>query len=65
ETDRDAILTMRTDAALHTLTGPGGFSESYYIKNVEWSREDTIYQTIRQDLACDAIVFTMEIEFYE
>lgn len=65
ETDKNALLNLRTTGLTYTLSGYGTNYGSYYLKNISWSRIPTIAQTIRSDLDCTAPVFTVELELYK
>ena len=63
--DIEAIFTMRTDGAEHTLTGGWlGVGVDFYVKNIDVKAINSICQTLRPDLDDDAPVFSVDIELY-
>ncbi len=65
DTDKNSLLSLRTDGVTHTLVGPEGTVGSFLVKNVSVNRVRSICQTLRTDLDADAPVYNFEIQFYE
>ena len=61
--DHDAIKAMSKDSATHTLSGYD-FYGVVYVKSFSSTRNKTQFQTIRQDLDCEAPVFDISLELY-
>lgn len=65
DTDKDALLAMRTTGVPYTLSGYGTDYGELLMNTCSTSRVQCIGQTLRSDLACDAPVYTVELELYE
>lgn len=62
--DKDAVKAMGIDGALHTLSGPYGLVDDFYVKSVAATMQPTLMQTIRPDLDCYDPVYVVEMELY-
>ena len=65
DTDKDALKTLRTTGATHTLLSPEGSLGAFTVKNVGVNRLMSICQTIRPDLSETAPVYKVEIQLYD
>jgi len=64
--DIDAIRAMSRDATTHTLSGAWDTIKTVYVAGFSFKpRRNVIWQSVRQDLDCDAPVFDVEIELFE
>ena len=63
--DKDALEAMYSDASAHTLSGPYGIYDNYYIHSQSIGLDTATCQTIRQDLPEDSPVFVVKMDLYE
>lgn len=62
--DKDSIKSMAFDGVTHTVSGPYGLVDDFYVKSVAATMQPTLMQTIRPDLDCYDPVFVIELELY-
>lgn len=60
QTNLETLRDMKTSAAQYTLSGYGTVYGSYYVSNISWSRNPTVYHTLSDD--CTDPLFSVEIE---
>lgn len=61
ETDRAALEAMTTTGSGYELISPEGSIGTFLVQRVTPVRKDSISQTLRPDLACDAPVYIVDI----
>lgn len=68
----DVLKSYAHDGSEHNLVeSPSGvpvsgyFNQNLYLKKMNYSRDKSLMQTIRQDVSCYAPVFTVDIELYK
>lgn len=64
-TDKDALLALRTTGTAYTLMSPWGSLGNFYVKSVSAEGVICICQTLRTDLAEDSPVYNVEIQLFE
>ena len=69
-TDHDAIKALAKDGSTHYISDVAsgiplsGYTKEVYIKSFSSKRNKTLFQTMRDDLDCDAPVFDISLELY-
>jgi hypothetical protein len=67
DTDLSSIRSLAEDSTVYDLVYSGVSASDYrsgYINSIEYEREASVYQTIRQDLDCETPVYSVTIEMY-
>jgi hypothetical protein len=68
-TDKDLLVSYTKTADDYSLYYDSGVTTTIYgnylLKGLSIRRENVIKQSIRQDLACDAPVYSVELEVYK
>ena len=65
DSDKDSIEAFATTGSTYELTSPEGSLGTYLVSNVSVPRINTISQTLRPDLDCDAEVYNAEIVLFK
>lgn len=64
DTDRDALRAMAKSGSNVTLTFPDSSTTDYIVKSVNFKQRHNLCQTLRTDLAEDAPIYDVGIEFF-
>ena len=65
ETDKAALEALAYSSSSVTLSGAGINWGDFYVKHVSVDMIQSISQTLRTDLSCDANVYTVDIELWK
>lgn len=64
-TNLNNLIALIDNGTAYTLAGNDGFSESLYLSQLSWKRDQTPYQSIDQAQDCTAPVYTITMELYD
>lgn len=64
DTDKDALMALRTTGSAYELMSPMGDLGDYVVSKVNYKQIPNICQTLRPDLPEDAPMYIFDIELY-
>ena len=64
DTDRDALMALKTTGTDYALVSPEGAMGDFLVKKMSYKRIPNICQTLRPDLASDAPMYNFDMELY-
>lgn len=63
--DLNALLALIQSGTGYTLNAPEGTLGAFYVQTIKYSRTNSIYQTMRPDLACESPVYSIDLDLIQ